>query len=262
MPRARLLLPALAIAAALALTACGGADKPAGDAAPAPTTAAPAPAPGADCEGDTEGGTPVRFGPGETLGGVSFGSGAKAVVLIHQVSSSLCQWAPYAKELAGAGYLALAIDAPRTHSSRNATVNNAEAVAEAAAHLRATGATGVVLLGASMGGTAVLAAAVQAAPPVNGVIALSPPTYFDGTDALALMPKLAVPALIAAGDGDGQFASNAEKLSGAIPAGQDSELLILNSGGHGVNFTETGYGEAAEKVRGAIDKFLAAHLPG
>lgn len=259
MSRARLLLPTLAIAAALALTACAKADEP--DPAPASTPTTAAAAPGADCDGDTAGGTPVRFGENDALGGMSFGSGTKAVVLMHQVSSSLCQWAPYAKELAEAGYLALAIDAPRTHSSRNATVSNAEAVAGAAAHLRATGATGVVLLGASMGGTAVLAAAVQAAPPVNGVIALSPPTYFDGTDALALMPKLAVPALIAAGDGDGQFAANAQKLSGAIPAGQVNELLILNSGGHGVKFTEPGYGEAAEKVRGAIEEFLAAHLP-
>ncbi|HEY1174766.1 MAG TPA: hypothetical protein VGF17_01300, partial [Phytomonospora sp.] len=105
MPRIRVLLTAALTAAALALGACSG-GEPAADAT---TTPPPSPlvAPGAGCADETKGATAVRLGPGETVGGLSFGDGAKAVVLLHQSDGDLCQWVPYAMELAERGYRAL-----------------------------------------------------------------------------------------------------------------------------------------------------------
>lgn len=263
MSRARLLLPTLAIATALALSGCGGGgDTPADAAAPTTEfTPPPAPAPGVTCEDEAADGTAVHFGPEEKLGGITFGSGTKAVVLLHQADGSLCQWVPYAKELAESGYLALAFDKPKGFSSGNAAPGNAAAVVAAVTYLRGKGATDVTLIGASMGGTAVLAAAVQATPPVNGVIALSPPTYYDGTDALALVPKLAVPVLYAASDKDAQFGDNVRKFDAATPPGVDRKLLVLDGGDHGVDLVDEKNGSEAKKVRDAINDFLAAHMP-
>ncbi|GIG68266.1 alpha/beta hydrolase [Phytomonospora endophytica] len=259
MPRTRVLLSALLATAALALSACTG-GEPSGDAT---TTPPPAPlvAPGVACADEAKGGTAVRIGPGQSIGALSFGDGKKAVVLLHQSNGDLCQWVPYAMELAERGYRALTIDRPGSASSRDAAKGNHLAVVEAVGYLRAEGATAVTLIGASMGGTAVLAAATQAAPPVDGVIALSAPTFYDGTDALAAVANLTVPVLYAAADGDAQFGGNAEKLDAATPATTDKKLLLVGGSHHGVDFLEADGDAGDAKVRDAVEDFLAAHMP-
>jgi len=260
MSRTRVLLSALAATAALALGACSGGEPAADDTYTAPPPA-PVNEPGLTCADETEGATPVRFGPGGAIGGLSFGDGDKALVLLHQSNGDLCQWAPYAMELAEQGYRALAVDAPRVASSRDATEDHHVAVTEAAAYLRAEGATAVTLIGASMGGTAVLAAAAQTTPPVDGVIALSAPTFYDGTDALAAVANLTVPVLYAAADGDAQFGDNAGKFADATPEATDATLLLVSGSSHGVDFLAPDASPEDKKVRDAVGDFLAAHMP-
>lgn len=260
MSRTRVLLSALAAAAVLALAACSGGEPAADDATSAPPLP-PVNEPGLTCADETEGATPVRLGPGGGIGGLSFGDGDKALVLLHQSNGDLCQWAPYAMELAEQGYRALAIDAPGVASSRDAEEAHHAAVTEAAAYLRAEGATAVTFVGASMGGTAVLAAAAQTTPPVDGVIALSAPTFYDGTDALAAVANLTVPVLYAAADGDAQFGENAEKFDAATPAATDEKLLLVDGSSHGVDFLDPEAGREEKKVRDAVEDFLAAHMP-
>ncbi|MEV0645950.1 alpha/beta hydrolase [Phytomonospora sp. NPDC050363] len=249
-----------ALTALTALTACSG-GGPAADGATTPPPAAPVNAPGLTCVEDFPDAQAVRFGPGETIGGLSFGEGPRALVLLHQSNGDLCQWAPYAAELGEAGYRALAIDAPRVGSSRDAAKGNHLAVLEALTYLRAEGATAVTLVGASMGGTAVLAAAPQAAPPVDGVIALSAPTFYDGTDALEAVPALTAPVLYAAAEGDAQFGDNAVKFEAATPAATDKTLVLVDGSHHGVDFLEPDAGPEDVKVRKAVEDFLAAHMP-
>lgn len=260
MARARLLVTALAVAAALTLTACGGGDPAA---APTPNTTTPppppAPAPGVGCPEEAAGAQPVHFGPGETIGGLVYGTGEKALVLTHQSDGDLCQWVPYAKMWAEDGYKVLVFDFSRRSSSQNSTVDNATAAGEAIKYIRAQGATAVTMIGASMGATAALVAASAAQPQVTAVISLSAPTYYDGTDALKAVEKLTAPVLFAAGTGDGQYAQNAEKLLAATPS---AIKKVVTTGGydHGVDFLDP-KDEGVKDIRKAITDFLAAQMP-
>ncbi|MFD0597814.1 alpha/beta fold hydrolase [Catellatospora coxensis] len=150
-------LALLAAAAAVALAGCSG-----GDPAPAPSpTGLNA---GAACE-LPPGARQTRFGEhGADLGGVLLGSGRTGIVLAHQNGGDVCQWAPYASELAAQGYRVLAFDFGGFGVSTAGDADNPQQVTAAAAALRADGATGIVLIGASMGGTAVLAAAPAVSP--------------------------------------------------------------------------------------------------
>lgn len=252
MARARLLLTAIAV---LALTACGG-PTPADPVTPSAPPPPPAAAPGSTCPEDAAGAQAVHFGPGETLGGLVYGTGAKTLVLAHQSDGDLCQWAPYAKKWAGDGYRVLAFDFARRASSQNATVDNPAAVTAAIDYVRSTGASGVTLIGASMGGTAVLAAASAAQPPVTAVVSLSAPALYYGVDALAAVTKLTAPVLYAAAASDGQYAQNVEKMLAATPS-EHKEKVVIEGYEHGIDLLDPA-NEGVKEVRDAVAQFLAA----
>lgn len=193
--------------------------------------------PGSACQAQMPGGTPVWFGADAAarLGGVVLGDGTTGVLLAHERRQTLCAWASYATELAGAGYRVLAVDLPGNGSSRAAaSVPLDDAVVAGIALLRAQGVQRVLLVGASMGGTAVLAAAAKATPPVAGVVSLSAPQRFNGIDALAAAPRLGTPVLYVACRSDSGFAQAAEALHAATPAGTGNRLLVGECAGHGV----------------------------
>jgi len=248
---------------ALGLAGCGagGSDGAATQASGvASASANSGPAPGAGCLSRVGNGRPVRFGNnGATnLGGIVFGSGHAGVVLAHQAEADLCQWVPYALELAGRGYQVLAFDFPGFgYSSTAIPGEHLDAAAVAAAtFLRGQGASSLVLIGASMGGTAVLAAAAELQPPVAGVVSVSGPTQYLGVAAVPAAAKLTVPVLYAAGRADDEFARAAQTLYDATPATTDRKLLIVGAGLHGVDLVADG-----SEVEAAIAAFLAAHAP-
>jgi pimeloyl-ACP methyl ester carboxylesterase len=197
-----------------------------------------------------------RAADGVRLAGHRFGRGSTAVVFAHQSRGDACQWIPYARQLGNRGYLAIAFDfRGYGDSQRNAGYTNRRLPAEviAAAKLsRALGAKKVVLVGASMGGTAVVVAAASARPTVDGVIAVSAPSgfgYMHGVDAAR---KLRMPVLILAGDKDPGFADEAHTLFDATGS-SDKRLEILDSPFHGVELVEH---NAA--VRSLIQEFVAS----
>ncbi len=217
----------------------------------------------ASCGASTAGGQTVHFGAaGATnLVGVVVGTGKTGVVLAHQSRGDRCQWGDYAHELALAGYRSLIFDFAGSGLSTGSDANDAAVVA-AAGYLRTQGVTTVVLIGASMGGTAVLAAAAQIAPPVAAVASLSGPARFDGVDAAEAVKHLTVPVLYAVCVGDSGFADDARTLSNATPAGTDKKLLVApNCNSHGVQLAARTGGPETTAVRAAIDDFLAAHAP-
>jgi pimeloyl-ACP methyl ester carboxylesterase len=191
----------------------------------------------ASCVRPSDRSTPVRFrtSDGVRLSGNVLGRGATGVVLAHTTSADRCQWLPFARDLAKQGYRALVFDMRGYGASTGITNTDPHLdVIAAAAELRRRGAKKIVLAGASMGGTGVVAAAPMIRPAVRGVVELSAPTAFGGANALAAVKKLTSPALFVAGRDDGDFAAATRALYRAA-ASKDKMLHVAPSSWHGVD---------------------------
>jgi pimeloyl-ACP methyl ester carboxylesterase len=172
---------------------------------------------------------------GARLKGAVLGRGSTGVVLAHTTGADRCQWLPFARELAKQGYRALVFDMRGYGASSGLTNTDPHLdVIAAAAELRRRGAKKIVLAGASMGGTGVVAAAPVIRPAISGVIELSAPTAFSRADALAAVKKLKRPALFVAGRDDGDFPAATRSLYRAA-ATKDKKLHIAPSSWHGVD---------------------------
>jgi pimeloyl-ACP methyl ester carboxylesterase len=93
------------------------------------------------------------------------------------------------------------------------------------------GQSGIVLVGSSMGATAVLSAATRIRPPVSGVVSLSGPGAFGAVSVWQAMPRLRVPVLFVAAADDEPFAGAARAMYRRAGAA-DKRLLIVRHG-HG-----------------------------
>jgi len=181
---------------------------------------------------------------GTPLQGLLVGTGSVGVVLAHQSESDLCQWRPYAYTLASKGYRALTL---------SMAFHLDEDVAGAVAALRARGVQHVVLIGASMGGTAVLGAATEVDPPVDAVVSLSAPARYQTVNALPLVPKLRMPTLYVVASGDTAFAEDGRALYAASPPSLRT-LLVVDGAAHGVDML-------TPAVTARVEAFLKAHSP-
>jgi pimeloyl-ACP methyl ester carboxylesterase len=105
-----------------------------------------------------------------------YGTGAGAVLLVPGGRFDRRSWAQQARELADAGLRVLAIDLRGRGDTRTgrAGLDSVQLdVLGAIDHLRATGATRLTVVGASLGGWAAAEAAVVAAPAVDGLVLLA-----------------------------------------------------------------------------------------
>ncbi|MBX6749832.1 MAG: alpha/beta fold hydrolase [Micromonosporaceae bacterium] len=193
------------------------------------------------------------------IAAVEFGSGPRGVVLAHQSDASMCQWLPYAMTLAEQGYRVVAFDfAGFGASSPTESKTYLEDIRTAVTYLRERGTPRVVVIGASMGATMSIVAAAAIRPPLDGVIAVSPPSVFDSVNAERAAVELGTPALYIAGEADGDYDVYAEDIYDATPE-ELRELLIVDSPEHGVGLVEADTLAGAE-VRAAIAQFLEEHL--
>jgi pimeloyl-ACP methyl ester carboxylesterase len=257
---------ALLVALALVVAGCGRDGASGGPAATA-TTTAPAttlPAIGEGCLAPAERAHTLRFraDDGASVAAVVLGRGRAGVVLAHQVSASLCQMLPYARELAKQGYRALALDLEGYGASTQPPGEghyDADVVAAVQA-LRDRGATRVALLGASLGGTTVVTAAARTRPPVDAVVCLSGPSSFSNMDAAAAAKDVTAPALFVGGRQDPGAVEAARTMYGA--AREPGRLLLVVPGPyHGVDLLDPTLGPDAAKVRAAVTRFLREHAP-
>jgi pimeloyl-ACP methyl ester carboxylesterase len=215
----------------------------------------------ASARGEWDGCTPkrgdvtFRAPDGTRLAGHVFGRGRTAVVLAHQSDGDLCQWAPYAARLARLGYLALAFDFRNAGASQTrhypANIRYGGDVTGAIKEARRLGARKVFLVGASLGGSAVLQAGANVRPPVAGVVSVSGAA--DISNAVTAVPKLTVPVLYLAGSGDVDFAKDAHRLYDATPDGHRS-ITILDDSRHGTALVARN-----AKARQLIETFLRSH---
>ena len=183
---------------------------------------------------------------GDTLDGIVVGEGGVGVVLAHQNPGNLCSWLPFARRLAEKGHAALAFDF-------ETYLDPGESVVAAADELRRRGAREIVLVGASMGGTASLVAA-GSDPGVAGVVSVSGPEAFRGLDAGAAVEGLEAPVLLIVARGDAEFVPDARRLFRSARSA-DKRLVVLPGSGHGTDFFGEPVGGRAPEL---VEAFVAA----
>lgn len=250
------------VAGLLATPAACAEPPPAAPPGPSVSTAAPTPGHtlppvGAECVEEAARGRTLRLtnGAGYSVAAVDLGSGSSAVVLAHQSDGSLCEWLPYAEQLAARGFRVLAFDFVGSGSSSLPKQNTyVEDLRTAVAYLREHGAQHVMLVGASMGGTMSVVAAAAITPPLDGVVVLSPPLAFDGVNAERAAPSLRSPVLYVAGATDGDFATYAKAISDATPT-ELRTLVVADTAQHGIRLLDSEV-RASFQVRTAVEVFL------
>jgi dienelactone hydrolase len=180
------------------------------------------------------------------LAGIMVGTGPTGIVLAHGSASTLCEWLPYARELAASGYRVLAYDA----SGLLHVHLDAEAAVEA---LRRAGALRVAVMGSSLGALAVDMAAASLPEQPNAVVSLSAPSSVGPLRGLDAVPRLRAPVLFMAAQDDQPFSDDARSLYAAA-ASRDKTLRIVPGSVHGVDLLQ----EAS--LRAFVWSFIAAHM--
>jgi pimeloyl-ACP methyl ester carboxylesterase len=197
---------------------------------------------------------------GITLAGHLYGSGNLGVVLSHMYPTDQTSWTAVAERLAQEGYLVLTYDF-RGYGESGGSKDIAHIerdVVAALGYLRVAGASDIVLIGASMGGTASLMAAttLQAMSSVRlaGVVTLSAPVAFEGLSATDSVPQLVVPLLFIAAEDDvgAESARKLEELSG-----NKGDLQIVPGSDHGSDLLS---GAHADTVWQLLLDFLQQEL--
>jgi dienelactone hydrolase len=241
---------AFLLVVALLTAACGGSETTSG----APSTGAGTPRAGGSTTAeeellhgclDPDTAKPLTIESGDTLDAAVLGDGAVGIVLAHERGGSLCNWASIAPDLADQGYRVLIFDfgAPATVASD---------MLAATEELRRLGAKKIIVGGASLGGTAALMTAARARN-VVGAFSLSAPAVYGNLEGLPAVRRFRGPVLFVAATEDSLFAEDARLLYRAAVS-LEKELLVVAGSEHG---TDLYGGPAAERVRRAVDRFLA-----
>jgi uncharacterized protein len=207
---------------------------------------------------------PVSFSStdGIHLEGRLFGDRNRtAVVLSHMLPSDQSSWWDFADRLAGNGFMALTYDfrgycpggAAGCSEGRKAVSAIWQDVLGAIAYVRSQGADRVMLVGASMGGTASLVAASHPDANVAAVITLSAPTEIQGLSANAdVLTRMSGAKLFVAGLGDPSGAADAaEQLYAEAPPPKRIEIVTAND--HGTDLLT---GSQSEVVRTFVLNYL------
>ena len=201
-----------------------------------------------------------RSSDGVKLAGRLFGEGSVGVVLSHMLPADQASWWDFARELADDGYLALTYDfrgyCPGGDAGCSAGERNIGAIWQdvlgAIQEIRSEGAARIVLIGASMGGTASLVAASKPGIGVEAVVTLSAPTSIEGLAADdATLSTVTAAKLFLAGNGDAQAAEAAQRLFATSP--QPKRVEIVTSNDHGTDLLT---GNQSGRVRTTILGFL------
>lgn len=196
-----------------------------------------------------------RTEDGFLLEGTVFGSGTKGVVLAHMFPADQSSWSEFAQDLEKRGFVALTFNFRgygESEGDKDIGVIDRDVIGAIEFLVEKRGASsGVVLVGASMGGTASLIAGIRSMK-VRGIAALSAPLELMGLDAsnlqLGVLPNLKL--FIAARD-DAEAATAAEQLyKNSTP---NAEIKIVPGSDHGTELLD---GERAEEVKGSLIAFL------
>jgi dienelactone hydrolase len=243
----------------IVLAACGGGGTDSIDGSPSPPpseTSSPSPTP---VPGEA---VTFRTSDGVKIAGRLFGDGRVGVVLGHSIDGDQTEWWNFAEVVADSGHAALAIDFRGYCPGDDAGCSEDGSTGDAwrdllagATFLRERGVKEIVLIGASMGGTASVLAASDARPRVSGVITLSAPTACCGMEVdRSIVGAVGAPMLFIAGRFDGEAPRSAHAF--ARWAGTSGETLILGTGEHGTDL----FGLATPQVERRTTESILAFL--
>jgi pimeloyl-ACP methyl ester carboxylesterase len=230
-----------------------------------------------------------RAGDGVELVGRLWGEGDVGVILAHGFSQGQAQdgWLPFPAVLAERGYLALTFNFRGFCDSEDCSEggmelgNNWRDAMAAVALLEERGAKKIFLIGASMGGLAVLRAARTPGVDVAGVVSLSTPQfpskYYVGEPQAndvtpARLKQIDEPKLFIAGKDDVQlpgsaplrpgiesvrFAEDARRMFAA--AEQPKQLALVDSSFHSSYLLTTAPDHVVKETSALIFRFLEAN---
>jgi pimeloyl-ACP methyl ester carboxylesterase len=242
----------------LGAAACGGDEAP----PTPPSSADEAPEPAERCgSGPADGIAKVVLttSDGVELAAARFGSGARGLVLVHQLGSDLCGWFPHARRWAGEGYQVLAFDQRCDGLSECGGPEPATDVAAAVADLRRSGAKTVQLIGASRGASIALVAAAHPETDADAVVSLSAhDARFSAAATSPVNPTEAAPALkvpllfaCATEDPSAFCGDSAEDFLAAVATSDRKVIELPDSRTHGWDMLGA--------IESDVDTFLAAH---
>jgi alpha-beta hydrolase superfamily lysophospholipase len=179
----------------------------------------------------------------------------RLVILLHMYGADQASWYETARALQRSGASALTFDFRGFGESEGArdTALLVVDVTGALAFARAQHYDEVVLIGASMGGTAALIAAGAPSTPdlVRGVVALSAPVEFGGLSATEAASAIEVPVLLLASRDDPSAYESGEELASTM--GLTSEgWAVQPGGGHGTSLLEGASRQGALERMGAF----------
>jgi len=211
---------------------------------------------------------------GVKLAGARIGSGPHGVVLVHQAGSDMCGWNNVVPALVEAGFQVVAIDLrcngysecdhPDEDDWQSGRHDFAADAAAAVKELKRSGATKVVVMGASLGAATAVVTAGRFADQVSGVIGLS--VFSSGFNASGdattdihnaeeAAPRITTPVLIAGSTGDpGSIRStSAEALINEGPMKAAGKVVFRDGSAHGWDMLNT------PDVLAEVLAFLKAH---
>jgi pimeloyl-ACP methyl ester carboxylesterase len=178
---------------------------------------------------------------GVRLYGVQAGTGRTAVVLAHEGGADLCGWLPYVASLQSEGVRVLAFDFRGYGESATPTTANlalGRDLTGAVRRVRSDGATKVFLIGASMGGAAVVQN--TAGVDVTGRISLSGTRLWSGygINDPAGLRRISAPFLyIGSRDDSRAPQAEAQSVFRAVAAA-DKQIVLYPGSEHGWDLVE------------------------
>jgi len=245
----------------------------ASESAPQPTTSPPSPTPSVDLQplaercgltGQQAGTTTraVKASGDVQLYAVGAGAGRLGVVLVHGSGSrGICNWAGEIGWLAKAGLNVVGYDQSCVGASTCANDSRPiDDLLAVVADLRRRGATQVVVVGASAGGSMPLVAAVRPNSGISAVVSLSPAgltmpigtTDAPDATAVSVARSIRLPVLYVLAQDD--TASSVAEMKSLSTATKGSRLVLLPAGsGHA---QEVLYGKTAQKPSAFRQTFL------
>jgi pimeloyl-ACP methyl ester carboxylesterase len=241
------------LAAALVLVGCGRDGDRDDQGEPTPTTTASLPPPLDLCPGSIQGvrGFSVAADGGHVQAAM-FGSGATTVVFANDSGNNPCEWLDFAPRLVAGGARVVLFK-----YADFAIADPARQVAAVAARARRDGGQRIALVGASLGGRAVVTAAARQPALGQVVVSLSGERTIQGDphDLLADARRLRTPVLWVGSREDfyTRQGRDTRELYQATP--KTGQLLLVDGNLHGVDLLQ---GPDAAKIVPAVERF--AHL--